>query len=133
MDSSTCAASFHASSDCADCHSNADGLAKAHEKATADGKMPAKLKKTEVDEETCLACHGSYESLAEKTTDFTLLTDKNGTTVNPHEVTTTGTGHNSINCASCHSMHQDGSAGDTADTLCRSCHHKEVYECGTCH
>jgi hypothetical protein len=131
--SSSGTAALHASSGCADCHADYEGLAKAHEGVTADDKMPTKLKKTSVEESVCLTCHGTYESLAEKTADVTILTDQNGTTVNPHEVAAAGTGHDSMTCASCHSMHADEPASETSDALCLGCHHADVYECGTCH
>lgn len=125
------AASKHADG-CMTCHSDESGLAKVHEKA--EGKdHPKKLKKTEIDDATCLSCHGGYEELAAKTAGLELLTDDKGTTVNPHEAPGLTPGHEAMTCSDCHALHTDEPADKMAPETCLSCHHDNVYECGTCH
>ena len=88
MDDAACLAATHAAegTTCATCHTDESGLASAHENATPDEakKRATKLRSTTIDEAACLSCHGSYEELAAKTADLALLTDSEGTTVNPH-------------------------------------------------
>ena len=38
-----------------------------------------------------------------------------------------------VTCTSCHPMHSTKTAEETAQAFCRSCHHKDAYECNTCH
>lgn len=99
---------------------------------TANDKMPKKLKKSEVSEDLCLGCHTSYEALTALTADCTLLTDENGTVVNPHALPEVAD-HDPITCISCHTAHGDKTLEETASSKCLSCHHENVYECGTCH
>lgn len=123
----------HSSLGCVSCHTDEAGLAQAHADVTAeDTKGAKKLKKTAVEDATCLSCHeGDYTPDA--TADVTALTDKNGTAVNPHALPDTATHGEKKSCANCHDMHSDKSIEDTAVAYCRSCHHKDVYECNTCH
>ena len=62
-----------------------------------------------------------------------LLTDDNGTTVNPHE-RPAGEKHdeNPATCTDCHNNHSKD-LGKDAKKYCAQCHHRGVYECGTCH
>lgn len=123
----------HASSTCIDCHNDEEGLAKVHDDVdTVEEASITRLKKTAVDEQYCLSCHGSWEDLAELTGDSTVLTDANGTVVNPHSFSDVPE-HADITCDSCHYMHKEKSAIETATALCGSCHHAGVYECYTCH
>ena len=87
-----------------------------------------------MDEATCLTdvCHGSYEALAEKTASSTILTDNDGTTVNPHDMPV-NEDHETIDCGSCHDMHASDDIAKTAQKACQSCHHMGTYECYTCH
>ena len=127
--------SGHASMSCIDCHTDTSGLEKAHEKAGGPSEAK-KLKKTAIDDETCLTCHDSYEKLAEKTAAIDTLTDSKGTTVNPHSILTehnAAAQHNDVTCASCHNAHDGGDPAEVADALCETCHHESVYECYTCH
>lgn len=125
-----CLASKHAADSCESCHGAAESLADAHAGASADASMPAKLSKEHaVGEETCLSCHGSWDELAAKSADVTVLTDADGTTVNPHAMDRTGD-HAGITCTSCHSVHE---AETDQKELCLSCHHEDVFECRTCH
>ena len=128
-----CFASSHAASACNDCHKASDDLEKRHEGATAGDKMPSKLKKTEVGEDTCLACHGSYEELATKTVDYQGLVDEKGTVVNPHALPESED-HATLDCADCHKMHEaDADMAASSSQACLTCHHENVFECGTCH
>lgn len=170
---------------CEVCHDDAEGMAEAHEDMDS-GRLARRLKVTEVSSEVCLTCH-DQEALVEATADSDLLTDKNGTVVNPHDLPDTE-GHADLTCMDCHLVHEapelegeenastgnvDASAdgletgeqddGEPADEdneaavgaamqvdpqveetaragmrqaatdLCISCHHENVYECGTCH
>ena len=133
LSDSSCTASSHSSLECTTCHTDTEGLVTAHEDVTMDDTDGAKrLKKTEVSEETCLSCHGSYEELAELTADSTVLTDNNGTVVNPHDLPDVEN-HESITCTSCHEMHSGVSIEESAMDKCTDCHHSSVFECGTCH
>lgn len=134
MADSTCMASFHAAVECATCHADADGsMTSAHEGATADKvSSRVKLKETKVDMATCQSCHAADE-LASKTADVDVLTDNNGTTVNPHALPEGGD-HTGIDCFQCHSVHDPKAKTEVnAEKTCRNCHHQNVYECYTCH
>lgn len=131
LEDGTCLAGSHASGNratCTSCHTDEAGLASAHEGVT-EAKNVRALKETEVTDEACLACHGSYDELAKRTTDYTGTTDKNGTTVNPHAVPETDA-HAALSCVYCHGGHKE--VKDISKS-CMTCHHAEVYECGTCH
>ena len=137
MDDTGCLLSQHADQECISCRSDEAALSEIHEKkAGSDPEKLKSLKSTEVSMTGCVECHGSWEELAEKTVDVTILTDTNGKTVNPHEAATVGntTGqHDEITCTSCHEMHTSESIEETAPKACQTCHHMDVYECGTCH
>lgn len=122
---------LHGALGCATCHDDAK-LPELHEDAAADGKMPKKLKKTAVSEEACLGCHGPHEELAKLTEGCGLLTDDKGTTVNPHALPDVAD-HDPIGCTDCHTVHKGKTVEETAPAKCLSCHHENVYECGTCH
>ncbi len=125
-----CLASKHGEATCESCHGSADLLAAVHTDASASSEMPTKLSKSnEVSEEACLACHGSWDELAEKSVEVTVLTDADGTVVNPHSMNRTGD-HQVITCDSCHVEH---APEKDQKELCLSCHHEDVFECGTCH
>ena len=118
---------------CTSCHVKEDIMAKKHKGETPESKLPKKLSsKDKVETETCLACHGSWEDLAEKTADCDVLTDTNGLVVNPHDLVE---GHeDKLTCTSCHSVHEeDAEIAKDAALACKSCHHSGVWECGTCH
>ena len=134
FEDSTTSASFHASQSCADCHDDVDTLATVHEGVTTDDLVPKRLKKTTVASETCLGCHDQAE-LVQATADSTVLTDSEGTVVNPHQLPETASGvHGEIVCADCHELHGDASELDTdAKNYCLSCHHADVFQCNTCH
>lgn len=134
LSDSACAASNHASLGCITCHNDVDGLESAHDGVAYGDKTAKRLKTTEVDEATCQteACHGSYEALAEKTASSTMLTDSNGTVVNPHDMPENAD-HETVTCGSCHDMHASDDIAETAQKACISCHHMGIYECNTCH
>ncbi|MEC4272104.1 cytochrome c3 family protein [Adlercreutzia sp. R25] len=117
---------------CATCHNDEANLVKAHEGATADGKMPTKLKKTSISAETCLTCHENLTVVAERTADSTVLTDVKGTVVNPHALPSSEN-HDAIACADCHNMHDTTATPEKAQGVCLGCHHAGEYTCGTCH
>lgn len=123
----------HATLTCSTCHSDEGALSSAHDGVAYGDSEPKRLKTTEVDDGICQTCHGSYEELAEKTTDCTVLTDSKGTVVNPHSVKSLNDDHESITCTSCHEAHGGDSVVETAPSACTSCHHTNVYECYTCH
>jgi hypothetical protein len=122
---------------CTTCHTDVSGMGTAHSGVTlADttGDVHS-LKKTKISEDACLSCH-ILDELIVATQASTVLTDSEGLTVNPHEVNSVynvGNSHSSLICSSCHKMHSDKPVEDNASQNCRSCHHQDVYECGTCH
>lgn len=134
LEDSAMPASNHAAIGCTTCHSDTDALATAHADVQYGDKTAKRLKVTQIDDTTCFnsTCHGSMEELAQKTEACAILTDKNGTVVNPHAMPE-NEDHDTIDCGSCHSMHSDASIEDTAQKACKGCHHMDVYECNTCH
>lgn len=136
FDDAACAASQHASlkDNCLTCHDDVAGLEEAHQKVTLDSqKKKATLKKTTVSEDICLTCHDKTE-LAVATAASTALTDKNGLTMNPHDLPVNDDhAEAGTTCSSCHKLHASESATETAPAVCRNCHHADVYECNTCH
>lgn len=118
---------------CLQCHTDVAALTTLHGTSGA-GTPPAVgdgLTATKVDEATCLGCHGSYDQLATATASSTVLTDRNGTTVNPHLAPSLTASHVAakMTCGSCHGSHATASAMD----YCISCHHEGVFQCHTCH
>lgn len=132
MENTAQPASNHAAVGCATCHNDEAAMAKSHDGKTADSKMPKKLKRSKIDETACASCH-SAEDLKAATADLTVLTDGNGTTVNPHDIPANSGHEGQIDCSSCHTMHGEADVQAAAQEKCASCHHKDVYECGTCH
>lgn len=120
----------HSGVNCLSCHIDNEDLAKVHTNASADASK-AKLKKTEVDASMCLSCHKKAD-LSTATASNAVLTDKEGLTVNPHDLPV-NEDHEKVNCASCHVMHTDKDITEEAQASCISCHHENVYECYTCH
>ena len=124
----------HADLVCLDCHVKDKPLEGAHRKLSADSKLGVGLKRTSVDDQTCLTpeCHNADEVLA-KTPQDAMLIDANGTAVNPHEIHNMGASHGDIQCSECHVTHQETETLQAATDKCLSCHHENVFECGTCH
>ncbi len=80
----------------------------------------------------CTTCH-NLDDVKAATEDSTVLTDINGTVVNPHDLPAIDD-HAGITCASCHKTHEvSESTEKSAKRTCASCHHADVYECYTCH
>lgn len=129
-----CAMSEHAGLECLDCHTDVATLKDAHERyVTVDGETTrtSKVALSPVKSEACTACH-DVSDLVEATSGLTVLTDSEGTTVNPHDLPDVQD-HESIACGNCHVMHTDGGPAEVAVSTCLNCHHKDVYECYTCH
>ncbi|MFQ8867464.1 MULTISPECIES: hypothetical protein [Eggerthella] len=116
---------------CSQCHADVAALSAAHEGATAEKAAKAVLKTTTVDVATCESCH-SQDEVEVVTAGVTVLTDMNGTIVNPHALPESAD-HAEVSCVSCHQMHAAGSIEKKAQRACASCHHADVYECYTCH
>jgi hypothetical protein len=123
---------YHTDASCQTCHTDSqDQLTNAHaDYSTA--KQPTRLRKTTVEDSACTGCHDP-QTLIAATAVSTILTDTQGKTVNPHDLPATEKHEQSVNCASCHQMHTTAQAADLSIKTCRSCHHKDVYECHTCH
>lgn len=131
---SKCLAATHAANQvaCASCHADEGGLADAHEGITAaDVKKSVAMTKTKVSVESCKSCH-DMTSVAAATAGSTALTDANGTVVNPHALPE-NSDHATLECVSCHKAHSSTAVATTAMRACTSCHHANVFECGTCH
>ena len=135
----TCeAAQGEPSTTCMTCHTDAEGLSGAHQKVTlADTEGDQKrLKKTQVQPDSCLTCH-NMDDLIAATANSTVLTDAEGLTVNPHEASSSlyniNGNHDDMSCSSCHKMHSEDPRETTAANYCESCHHQGVYKCYTCH
>lgn len=121
--------------DCGMCHVDVETLQARHAKNGITAEKAAKLKrlkKTDVEAEQCLACHGTQEAIVEATSDSTVLTDEEGRVVNPHALPAVSA-HEKTLCADCHTVHKDSSLEETAQAYCVSCHHGGLYECYTCH
>lgn len=118
---------------CIECHTEADTLATAHADVKLGDEPASKVTVETVDPATCESCHGTLEEVAALTTGSTALTDDNGTTVNPH-ARPSNEKHdaNPLTCTDCHNNHSTDLAKD-AQKYCAQCHHRGVYECGTCH
>ena len=107
-------------------------LEQVHEGVTST-KDPKKgrLYSTEVVDDTCLTCH-QRDALIEATADCETLKDADGTVVNPHDIPSTEAHDSRILCVTCHGMHSKEDSW-AAYRTCTSCHHSEIWECGTCH
>lgn len=131
---------------CSSCHADSAALTEVHEgKMDGSGRLPKKLKKTSVSGESCAqsGCHDMQEIVG-ATAESTALTDDNGNVVNPHAMLNDeahevgGSNGANVTCDSCHSMHGESTSDvetmtSDAQDFCKSCHHQNVYECGTCH
>ena len=132
----SCLLYAHSDLECTSCHIDDDKLALSHKDMSADTSRLRRLKRTTVGEETCVDCHGTWEELSELTKESTLVKDTEGTVVNPHTVTTVinkSFQHDRITCTSCHQMHTETTLETNANSTCATCHHQNVYTCGTCH
>lgn len=129
-----CTYSIHVAqgASCMHCHTDADGKLEEAHADYAVNKVPTKLRYTDVEEEACLSCHDK-EGIKAATVDSVVLTDENGTAVNPHDLPVVGDHDKNNPCSSCHQMHKPTSLEEDAKQACSSCHHMNVFECGTCH
>lgn len=141
VDSATnpdCTYPKHAALSCTSCHSDDDQkLSAAHVGyAERDTKLPMRLSRTNVPRTACTVsgCHVPEELVAD-TAESTALVDRNGTVVNPHQMLIDPKHADAIiQCSSCHKMHANSASLITsAASTCTACHHKQVFECGTCH
>lgn len=132
IDASCEISASHGQLACSSCHTDTAGLEEAHEGVDPGNyKAPKRLKDSEVPKEACLSCHDPEDMIA-ATSDLAILTDDNGTTVNPHDLPENEE-HADITCGKCHAMHEAGDPQADAPGVCASCHHAGVYECYTCH
>lgn len=135
MEDSACLASVHKNqgATCATCHTDEETLTQAHANAEMGASTPSRLSSSYIASETCLACHDQDELIV-ATADLDVLTDSNGTTVNPHSLPQNADHDAEVNCSSCHKMHDGSDDSQTeARRTCNDCHHEGVYECYTCH
>lgn len=119
----------HGALSCTDCHTDIENLKTAHENAKGPSST-TKLSLSIVADTTCLSCH--EEDHTPEASAGSLLTDKNGTQVNPHDLPANEK-HDTISCSECHAEHKDDETVKIAEKVCIDCHHENVYECGTCH
>lgn len=132
----TLLAAKHSAKKCADCH-DVTALSGLHANVTGPPtqEQATRMRKSARamgTKEFCLKCHGSLEELAAKTAASTALKDINGTVVNPHAIPSSPK-HDSAkvsDCLKCHAIHK---ASPEVGSACKSCHHADVFQCGTCH
>ncbi|NTW28514.1 MAG: hypothetical protein HGA39_04020 [Coriobacteriia bacterium] len=128
----SCLVSKHTGATCTICHSDVTTLTTAHSGATASSTMPTRLTNTSVGSSVCLDCHKQAD-LAANTVNSKVLTDANGTVVNPHALPAK-TEHVAIECTNCHQMHvSNANLATKAMAVCGSCHHENVFQCHICH
>ncbi|WP_302395701.1 hypothetical protein [Eggerthella sinensis] len=135
QDASCPQASQHADLACTQCHTEEATLKQAHEGVTYADKPASKATVVTVDAETCQAsaCHGTMEDMAAITADSQELVDDKGTVANPHELPSNEQHDaNQPTCTDCHKVHTKD-LQKAAMKYCAQCHHRGVFECGTCH
>ena len=128
-------ASEHGDLACNQCHTLEAPLKEAHEGVTYADKPASKATVVTVDAATCQdpACHGTMADMAVKTADNTEFKDEKGKVQNPHEyVSNEQHDANPPTCTDCHKIHSKNLQKD-AMMWCAQCHHKGVFQCGTCH
>jgi hypothetical protein len=128
----------HQGTTCTTCHTEEDVLKTAHAGVTMQSKVPKVGKATEVtvDAQTCIGCHGTMQEMAAKTANSTALKDSNGMVVNPHDPPSTPhMDAKPATCTDCHETHTTDALSKDAMGYCAqsSCHHRGVFQCGTCH
>jgi hypothetical protein len=120
--------------ECVTCHTAGESeLAKVHEGTTATDTMPARLRVTKVADDACLSCHEKGEVVT-LTQASTVLTDDEGTVVNPHEPPDNSS-HVNIRCTNCHQQHKPREEiAKNSMATCTLCHHERVFTCDdSCH
>ena len=128
-------ASEHGDLACNQCHTLETPLKEAHEGVTYADKPASKATVVTVDALTCQdpACHGTMADMAVKTADNTEFKDEKGKVQNPHEDPSNEQHDaNAPTCTDCHKIHSKNLQKD-AMMWCAQCHHKGVFQCGTCH
>lgn len=132
-DSAHAQAVAHAELGCVSCHTEEPVLAAAHAGVSLADKPATKPTVITVSEQACVSCHGDLSQVAELTADSQALRDDQGLVVNPHQ-RPEGASHdaNPATCTSCHNNHSETLARD-AKKYCASCHHRGIWQCGTCH
>ena len=117
------------------CHTDEAVLSKTHEGVTLADKPASKATVVTVDAATCQdpACHGTMEEMAAITADNQEFKDEKGKVQNPHDYPSNEQ-HDTMNptCTDCHNNHSENLQKD-AMMWCAQCHHKGVFQCGTCH
>jgi hypothetical protein len=123
----------HGTQECGSCHSEESILVQAHEGVTYDSTPAKRASLRTVDAQTCISCHGDLATVAQTTVASEALTDSNGLSVNPHE-RPVGERHeaNPATCTDCHKVHSADLSRD-AMKYCAQCHHRGIFQCGTCH
>lgn len=113
---------------CVTCHQNEASLRTAH----ADVSKPPTQTwlNTPIDTAVCFSCHEGWQSLSKRTKESRALIDSKGKVVNPHAIPNTPTHNQNPPCHVCHAMHLDPKP---VGEYCVGCHHKNVFECNTCH
>jgi hypothetical protein len=100
---------------------------------TLADKPATKVTQLTVEEQTCIKCHGTLEEVAVRTAGSEALKDDQGLVVNPHQRPEGAThAENPVTCTSCHNNHSANLPKD-AKKYCAQCHHRGVWQCGTCH
>ena len=125
----------HADLACNQCHTEEPVLKTAHEGVTFADTPASKPTIVSVDAATCQTadCHGTMEEMAAITADNQNFVDEKGKVQNPHEYPSNPE-HDKMNptCTDCHNNHSKNMQKD-AMKWCAQCHHKGVFQCGTCH
>ena len=124
---------------CVDCHKASD-VQDLHAGKTSKSKTPIRLLKTEILQDTCLAsgCHVKAD-IIKATADSKVLTDKEGTVVNPHDPPENKhhLSEYNVTCSFCHQQHVEIPIAESAMNQCgglTSCHHDQVFRCADyCH
>ena len=131
-------ASLHGDMECLECHTAEDAMTEAHANLTlgdAISEDEIKPKANTVDAESCQnpECHGTMEEMAKLTEGNTEFKDEKGKVQNPH-VRPSNEQHDAYppTCTDCHKIHSENIQEDAMD-WCAQCHHKGVFQCGTCH
>lgn len=125
----------HADVACNTCHTEEAILKTAHEGVTYADTPASKPTVVTVDAATCQTadCHGTMADMAVITADNQDFKDEKGKVQNPHEYPSNEQ-HDTMNptCTDCHNNHSKDMQKD-AMKWCAQCHHKGVFQCGTCH
>lgn len=114
---------------CTVCHQSASTDEADDAAETADSAEDAATEQTAESSETA---DNTVAGIPQIPTGIT-ITDANGLEVDVHDIPENSDHEASVTCGSCHAMHKDKSAEKLATSTCTACHHKNVFECHTCH